>query len=591
MIDECGKGIGKGILLPLLLCFTLIAWWGCGEGPTKSDVKPENKYPETKITSKTLTKVELETDTLGAVINFGEFAFTVEYTGTDLDGTVDSFAVSLDRGPWTAWTNKKSYSGTFDFSSADDEHTVEVKSKDNEGLEDPTPAYTALTVSEAKANSLPTTAFVSGPTEGSTTGRAVKFQISGSDEDGEVVNFIYSIDGGDELTLEADAEGKAEIEFSNALGNILALGNHTISVRSVDNLGGEDLTPATVSFFVGQGFQPILSQTDGPPPGGGWFTGANIPFAWSSTTSHYFGVIDHYEYSVDDPVNFLTTTSAGVSLDPLEAGGHVFRLKGIDTGGNASDILEVSFNVALFAPTEGILFIDNVSFTMGPYSSEPEMDQMILDGFFQNFTNVSVWDVDRLSGGNRFPDAINATSLPGPEDLARFSSVVIMTDGGYTIDDVSPLLAAYFQAGGNLMVTGYLTADFGQVLKDVMGTPDIFNGYGTNFLSLEGFQTAEGNNSDAYAFITGDDVVPVVPGESSRSWEITTNVTPNSYRVMFANVGPGGAYGGYRIATEVQGEKGNWGLWIGVSLCYLDQTSTGIVKLGDFVLGDRFGEN
>ena len=60
---------------------------------------------------------------------------------------------------------------------------------------------------------------------------------------------------------------------------------------------------------------------------------------------------------------------------------------------------------------------------------------------------------------------------------------------------------------------------------------------------------------------------------------------------MFANVGPDGAYGGYRIATEVQGDKGNWGLWIGVSLCYLDQTSAGIVKLGDFVLGTRFGES
>jgi|GEM_PF-4002435 len=591
MLDEFGKVIVKGVFLPLLLCLILVICWGCGKGPTQIDVKPENKPPETKITSKTLTKVELETDTLGAVINFGEFAFTIDYTGTDLDGTVDSFAVSLDRGPWLAWTGRKTYSGAFDYSSMDVEHTVEVKSRDNEGLEDPTPAYAVLTLSDARANALPTTAFMSGPTEGSTTGPAVTFEVSGSDEGGEVESFIYTLDGGDEVTIDADSDGKAAIGFSTTLGNLLDLGTHTISVRSVDNLGGEDFTPATVSFFVSEGFQPIVSQTDGPPPGGGWFTGANIPFAWNAMTSHYFGVIDHYEYSVDDPDNYTTTTSSGVSLDPQTAGAHTFRLKAVDTGGNASDVMEVSFNVALFAPTEGILFIDNVSFTMGPYTSEPEMDQMILDGFFRNFTNVSVWDVDRLSGDSRFPGAINTTSLPGPEDLAKFSSVVIASDGGYTIDNASPLLAAYFQAGGNLMVTGYQTADFGQVLKDVMGTPGIFNGYGTDFLSLEGFQTAEGNNSDAYAFITGDDVVPIIPGISGRSWEITTNSAPKSYRVMFANVGPDGAYGGYRIATEVQGDKGNWGLWIGVSLCYLDQTSAGIVKLGDFVLGTRFGES
>ena len=47
---------------------------------------------------------------------------------------------------------------------------------------------------------------------------------------------------------------------------------------------------------------------------------------------------------------------------------------------------------------------------------------------------------------------------------------------------------------------------------------------------------------------------------------------------------------GVRIATEYQGEKGNYALWFGVSMFYLDQTSTGIVKLGDFILGDRFGE-
>jgi hypothetical protein len=360
----------------------------------------------------------------------------------------------------------------------------------------------------------------------------------------------------------------------------------------VDNLGVSDETPDSRSFFVSGGFKPVLAQTDGPPPGGGWFTGANIPFQWQATTSHYFGVVDHFEWSLDDPANFVSIAEARTTLQPQPAGSHTFRVRAVDTAGNLSDVLEVGFDVAQFAPTEGILFIDNVSFVPGgsPYADEPDVDQQILDGFFKNFSKVSVWDVDRLSGSDRFPGAINTEALPGPSDLARFSSVVIMTDGGYTIDDISPLLAAYFQAGGNLMVCGYQTVDFGQVLKDVLGTPTVFNGFGTDFQSLEGFQTASGNNSDAYKFITGPDVVPVVPGVAARSWEITTNVPGESFRVLFANVGPDGAFGGFRIATEIQGDKGNWGLWLGVSLFYLDQSSTGIVKLGDFILGNRFGE-
>ena len=203
---------------------------------------------------------------------------------------------------------------------------------------------------------------------------------------------------------------------------------------------------------------------------------------------------------------------------------------------------------------------------------------------------MSVWDVDRLSGSRRFPGAINDKALPGPADLAKYSSVVVMTDGVYIVDNISPLLAAYFQAGGNLMICGYRTVDFHQVLKDVMGTPTVFNGFGTNLMNIEGFQEAGGNNSDAYKFITGADVVPVIPGITNRSWEITTNVRPRSFRILFGNTFPDGAFSGFRIATEVQGEKGNWGIWLGVSLFYLDQKSSGIVKLGDFILGNRFGE-
>jgi hypothetical protein len=113
---------------------------------------------------------------------------------------------------------------------------------------------------------------------------------------------------------------------------------------------------------------------------------------------------------------------------------------------------------------------------------------------------------------------------------------------------------------------------------------------GTIFQSLEGFKSTSGDNSDAYSFIAGADVIPVIAGAAARDWERMNNVRPRSLRILFANVGANGTQGGDRIALEAQGPKGNWGIWLGMSLHYLDQSSTGIVKLGDFILGNRFRE-
>ncbi|MCI0691622.1 hypothetical protein L0337_06390 [candidate division KSB1 bacterium] len=589
------RRVGKGFLLLLLLSPVFLLLWSCGKGPTKANVKEANQPPETYVSSTSLTKTPAVTDASGAVTNLTEFVYSVDYTGVDTDGKVDSFAVRVDGGPWSAWTDKRKTADTLDFASLDAAHIIEIKALDNEGAEDPSPAKATLSLALFAANKPPTTAIPSGPPDGATSGRGVRFEASGADADGKVTSFAYSLDGGGEQKVAADANGKAVIEFSRALGNLLSPGNHSLAVTSIDNLGARDQTPATSSFFVGSGLKPVLALTStvGPPSAAGaWFTGVNVPFAWSVSMAHYFGILDHFEYSLDDPVNFTSTNTAQVSFAAQSAGPHTFRVRAVDTGENVSDILTVNFTVTEFAPANGILFIDNVDTNPSTtaYANEPDMDQKILNGFFKNFTRVSVWDVDRLSGGERFPGANNTTALPGPADLAKFSSVVIMTDSIYTASAISGLLAAYFQAGGNLMITGFRTVNFAQTLRNAMATPAVLTARGTVFQSLEGYQAASADNSNAYAFISGADVIPVIAGAAARDWERMNNSRPTSLRILFANVGAGGAQGGDRIATEAQGAKGNWGVWLGMSLFYLDQTSTGIVKLGDFILGNRFKE-
>jgi hypothetical protein len=123
-----------------------------------------------------------------------------------------------------------------------------------------------------------------------------------------------------------------------------------------------------------------------------------------------------------------------------------------------------------------------------------------------------------------------------------------------------------------------------------MATPTVLTQRGTVFQSLQGFPSASSDNSDAYAFVSGADVIPVIAGAAARDWERMDNSRPKSLRILFANVGTAGTQGGDRIATEVLGDKGNWGVWLGMSLFYLDQASPGIAKLGDFILGNRFKE-
>ena len=123
--------------------------------------------------------------------------------------------------------------------------TIEVKALDNEGAEDPSPAKVTLSLALIAANKPPTTAITSGPPDGATSSRGVRFEASGADADGKVASFVYSLDGGSKKNVDADANGKAVIEFSSALGNLLSPGNHSVAVASIDNLGARDASPAT----------------------------------------------------------------------------------------------------------------------------------------------------------------------------------------------------------------------------------------------------------------------------------------------------------------------------------------------------------
>jgi hypothetical protein len=471
MVKKFEKLRGKGILLPLLVILWALLYQGsCGDGPTKFDAKRSNQPPETRITSKTLKKVDLGTDSLGAVTNLNQFSFSVEYTGSDQDGSVDSFAVRVDGGAFGDWTTRTSFSGTVDFASENDVHTVEVTSMDNEGTEDPTPAAATLSLGEILANKAPITSIVSGPADGSTTGGGVTFGISGSDENGNVVEFAYTVDGGAETIIAADSEGKASVEFSVVQGNVLAEGNHVFAAQSVDNFGVRDETPDTRSFFVGSGFSAIIQQSTGPTDGGGWFAGAAAVFTWRGETEYYTGAVSNYSYALDDETlnadgSYAFSGSAWLPYtDPVSAsidipaGEHTVFLALRDAGGTVT-IQSNRVSVALPTFDQGILLVNGVIWS--------SYDPLIQDGFeakayFGDLTVGAFWD---LHPGIHVPTTVPASSGSGPvppDVLAKYSSVVWLGNnfqGDLPDWEGTPILA-YLQAGGNVILATRNGANF-----------------------------------------------------------------------------------------------------------------------------------
>ncbi|MFQ5650054.1 MAG: hypothetical protein ACE5IY_08935 [bacterium] len=455
----------------LSIFFAIVS--SCGEGPTQVDVEGKNDPPDTFITQKSLKKVPLEQDTTGAVLNLNLFDYSIQYTGTDLDGKVDSFQVKVNEGSWSSFTVNTTATGTLEFASESDENTVFVRALDDQGALDPTPAAAVFVLGETGSNARPSTAIESGPSNGATTSSGVQFVAGGNDPDGFIVEFLYSIDGGTAVRMAADAEGKALIEFSERQSNLLAVGNHTVSVQAIDNLGAIDDTPETRSFFVSSGFAPVIQFLAGPADGGGWFSEVDVSFAYSAVLSHYSGTLFGFSWAFDDSSEgafseFSTEGLAAISGDRVTAGDHFFVLRAKDLAGVLSQEL-VRFSAAKASLDQGIIIIDDCGF------GENETLEAIFAA--AGFPVSRYWDFDGDADNGHPKDDL---SIWTPDELGKYSTAVIFTDNSPTAFANGILLGAYVKAGGNLWLTSYNWSVAGSgFLSEIAGIRAMFNNFDT----------------------------------------------------------------------------------------------------------------
>ena len=258
------------------------------------------------------------------------------FTGNDGSGAgVASFECKLDAGAWGACTSPQPYS-----SLSDGNHTFSARAIDNAGNVDATPA----TVTWLVNTSLPETLLLSTPLVNSPSSSAT-FTFIGTDGNtpSSAITFECRLDAG---AWAACASPKTYTGVSD--------GNHAFEVRSVDNGGNTDPSPASFTWTVDT-VAPETVITSGPVSVTNAMT-ATFVFTGSDALTPVGDLT--YECRLDGGA--WSACSSPKLLTALADGTHVFEVRAIDKAGNVDatpasttwtvKITDIVLNKRLFLP-------------------------------------------------------------------------------------------------------------------------------------------------------------------------------------------------------------------------------------------------
>lgn len=226
--------------------------------------------------------------------------------------------------------------------------TVSIRITAIDALHAGTPDTTdPFSVDNFSPNDAPLVTITSGPANGSATlETSVTIEWSGSDTDGTVAGYFYSVDGASPYTW-TDQES---LTLSD-----LAYGWRNFRIMAMDN-ANEFSTEVDLWFYVNR--RPTVTVTGGPVGD----TLDNTPtFLFSGSDPG--GSIDGYYVSID--ANPPDTWTIGTSYTPmeLEVGGHTFYVIAVDDFGANSSVASRSFNVKPAFKTVNIQYITTWSAT------------------------------------------------------------------------------------------------------------------------------------------------------------------------------------------------------------------------------------
>jgi len=352
-----------------LVLFALLLAVGCAKDGEKSQA---NLPPDTHVTSYQISYFPANED---------NYSTTIYWTASDPDGYVMGYRWKIigDQGDsvYDGTTNLSTWQETTEQSvtlllaipNIQKTYNFEIAAFDDKDAVDPDPATDVIGKERVMFNYPPNTGISSGPDNGSITAGGVHFVIQGFDIDGMTDYVEYKLD-----TAATWTEVDADPTSGNATFNILdlPLGGNTLLFRAIDNSGGIDPTPASVSFVVVDTLQPYLIVNSGALPGAFYFlpqggSSTDLATTWNGDATFYFSTT-MYRYAVDDTTAFTDwDTLTGATLTGLTSGAHTFYLQARDLGGNVST-LETQIGIGPLVGDRGILLVNGVDW--GTYASE-----------------------------------------------------------------------------------------------------------------------------------------------------------------------------------------------------------------------------
>jgi YVTN family beta-propeller protein len=278
-------------------------------------------------------------------------SITFNVQATSGTNPITGFQCSLDNNTFTSCGNANANPITVTYNNLQPgQHIFKVRSVDSQNNVDLTSATFSWLVVQPPTNTTITSAKDGNGNSvsngGSTTSASITFTVQATPGTNPITGFQCSLDGSSYLPCNGTFSNNMETITYNSL---VPGPQHTFKVRTVDNQGNVDPTPASFSWTVVQSQQQpptnttITSAKDGngnPVSNGGSTLSTSITFTVQATAGS--NPIAGFQCSLDNAPSFSSCGTASsnngqgtITLNNLAAGQqHSIKIRAVDTQGN-----------------------------------------------------------------------------------------------------------------------------------------------------------------------------------------------------------------------------------------------------------------
>jgi hypothetical protein len=275
----------------------------------------------------------------------------ITFSGIDTGGNkgqgvgINHFECSIDGVPFT------NCSAPLELSELDDgAHTIEIRSFDNVGNNDRSPASLIWTIDTVQPNTSITSAFDGNRNSvtagGNTSSTSMTFAFSGTDRGSGIDHFECSIDG-----------APFDVCASPILLSNLADGSHALEVRAEDNVVNLDSSPASFNWTIDTSppktsIDSVVDNNRNSLTNESNTRSNSITFTFSGTDAGE-AEIKRFECSFDNSDFVICTSPFGLPI--VSDGSHTFSVRAEDNSGNKDATAELfTWNVDTTPPPANI---------------------------------------------------------------------------------------------------------------------------------------------------------------------------------------------------------------------------------------------